>query len=191
MPNLPLDWLQRMAYKLGMTKREFARRVWNGQKDVLGPFLDSLNKAKVRFCVIGGLAVNAYTEPVVSLDLDIVVSARQLSKLTGLLPRAAKARKFAHSLNIELPGSDVRIQVQTDERYQAFLRRARKKSVLGYEMPVAHLHDVLQGKIWAALDESRRPSKRQKDLADILRLIEYKKDLAALLPPALKRKLTH
>jgi len=36
MPNRPLGWLQRMAYKLGMTKREFARRVWNGRKDVLG-----------------------------------------------------------------------------------------------------------------------------------------------------------
>jgi len=174
-----------------VTKREFAQRVWNGKEDVLEPFLDSLNKAKVRFCVIGGLAVNAYTEPVVSLDLDIVVSAPQFPEFTGLLPRGAKTRKFAHSLNIELPGSDIRIQVQTDPRYQAFLRRARKKSILGYELPVARLQDVLQGKIWAALDESRRPSKRQKDLADILRLIEFKKDLAALLPPALKRKLVH
>jgi len=172
-----------------MTKREFTRRVWNGKKDVLEPFLDSLNKAKVRFCIIGGLAVNAYTEPIVSLDLDIVVSASQFQKLTSILPRAAKTKWFAHSLNILLPGSDVRIQVQTDERYQCFLRRARKKSVLGYEMPVAHVQDVLQGKIWAALDESRRPSKRQKDLADILRLIEYKKNLAALLPTTLKKKL--
>jgi len=172
-----------------MTKREFASRVWNGKKDVLGPFLDSLDKARIRYCIIGGLAVNAYAEPVVSLDLDIVVPASQIQELTGVLPRGARAERFAHSLNIALPGSDVRIQVQTDERYQPFLRRARKKSVLGYEMPVAHVQDVLQGKIWAALDESRRPSKRQKDLADILRLIEYKKNLAALLPAALKKRL--
>jgi len=172
-----------------MTKREFTRRVWNGKEDVLEAFLESLNRAKIKFCVIGGLAVNAYTEPVVSLDLDIVVPTIQVSKLMSVLPRAAKTIRFAHSLNIEFPGSDVRIQVQTDERYQPFLRRARKKSVLDYQMPVAHIEDVLQGKIWAASDESRRASKRQKDLADILRLIESRKNLAALVPPALKKKL--
>ncbi len=172
-----------------MTKREFARRVWNGKDDVLEAFLGSLNKAKIKFCVIGGLAVNAYTEPVVSLDLDIVISSVQVPKLPSVLPRSAKTKSFAHSLNIEFSGSDVRIQVQTDERYQPFLRRSRKKSVLGYEMPVAHVKDVLQGKIWAATDESRRASKRQKDLADILRLIESRKNLAALVPPALKKKL--
>jgi hypothetical protein len=31
---------------------------------------------------------------------------------------------------------------------------------------------VLQGKVWAALDSERRGSKRQKDLADIARLLE-------------------
>ena len=39
------------------------------------------------------------------------------------------------------------------------------------------------------MDEERRASKRQKDLADILRLIESKKRLADLVPPVLKKKL--
>ena len=39
-------------------------------------------------------------------------------------------------------------------------------------MPVASVEDVLQGKIWAAQDPARRASKRQKDLADIARLLE-------------------
>lgn len=39
-------------------------------------------------------------------------------------------------------------------------------------MPVASARDVLQGKVWAAQDHSRRVSKRQKDLADIARLVE-------------------
>jgi hypothetical protein len=56
-------------------------------------------------------------------------------------------------------------------------------------MPVAHVEDVLQGKIWAAMDESRRASKRQKDLADIQRLIESRTSLAEIVPPALKKKL--
>ena len=57
-------------------------------------------------------------------------------------------------------------------------------------MPVARIKNVLQGKIWAALDKSRRPSKRQKDLADILRLVEKKKSLTALIPAELKSRLS-
>jgi hypothetical protein len=34
-------------------------------------------------------------------------------------------------------------------------------------LPVASLDDPLQGKLWAAQDATRHPSKRQKDLADI------------------------
>jgi len=49
-------------------------------------------------------------------------------------------------------------------------------------MKVASVEDVLQGKIWAYLDEQRRKSKRQKDLADIVRLIEEYSSLADLLP---------
>jgi hypothetical protein len=61
----------------------------------------------------------------------------------------------------------VRIQIQTDPRYAAFVPGAARRSVLGLELPVATVEDVLQGKIWAAQDAGRRPSKRQKDLADI------------------------
>lgn len=173
-----------------MTKRDFTRRILNGKKDVLQEFLDRLRDRKIPFCVIGGLAVNAYVEPVVSLDLDIVVADDRLHGLQKSLPAGSKARKFAHSLNISCRGSDLRIQVQTDPRYQAFLSKARTKDVLGYKMPVARVEDVLQGKIWAALDETRRPSKRQKDLADILRLVEKRPSLAGLIPARLKSRLS-
>lgn len=172
-----------------MTKREFTQRILNGKQDVLQAFLDRLKEKKIKFCVIGGLAVNAYAEPVVSLDLDIVVASRKIRSLRENLTAGFKAKEFPNSLNITCAGSDLRIQVQTDPRYQAFLEKARLKNVLGYEMPVARIEDVLQGKIWAALDGARRPSKRQKDLADILRLLEKRKRLARLIPAELKPRL--
>jgi len=49
--------------------------------------------------------------------------------------------------------------------------------------------DILQDFL-AALDETRRPSKRQKDLADILRLIETRPALKRKIPAALKSKLS-
>lgn len=52
-----------------MTKKEFFKAVSNGEEDVIQIFLDALSTANVDYRVIGGLAVNAYAEPVVSLDL--------------------------------------------------------------------------------------------------------------------------
>jgi hypothetical protein len=66
----------------------------------------------------------------------------------------------------------LRIQLQTDPRYQKFVTSAVDKNVLGYTMKVAKIKDVLQGKIWAYSDTTKRKSKRQKDLADIFRIIE-------------------
>jgi len=56
-------------------------------------------------------------------------------------------------------------------------------------MRVASLEDVLQGKIWAYLDEDRRKSKRQKDLADIARLVEAFPCLAERLPEEIRKIL--
>jgi hypothetical protein len=75
------------------------------------------------------------------------------------------------------------------KRYQDFIPKAVYRDILGYKLPVARIENVLQGKIWAALDKTRRLSKRQKDLADILRLVEAKRNLVALVPYSLKRKL--
>jgi len=82
----------------------------------------------------------------------------------------------------------LRIQIWSDPRYH--IEHARRTKVLGYNLPVAAVEDVLKGKLWAYSDPERRPSKRQKDLADIMRLIETHPDLAKLLPPDLRKKLS-
>lgn len=169
-----------------MDEREFFQRTSNGKIDFLQEFLDVLKTQDVSFCIIGGLAVNAYAEPVVSLDLDMVVVADQLEDLVACLPDKFAVRYFPHSVNIYSTDSDLRVQLQTDERYQPFVARAECRNVLGYVLPVAALEDVLQGKLWAYADTERRPSKRQKDLADILRLVESHPHLAHLLPETIK-----
>ncbi|NTV81770.1 MAG: hypothetical protein HGA24_10160, partial [Candidatus Aminicenantes bacterium] len=123
--------------------------------------------------------------------LDIVVAADRVPELLRTLPPSFKVKKYPNSLNLTCPDSDLRIQLQTDPRYQEFIIRARKKDVLGYRLPVARIQDVLQGKIWAAQDETRRPSKRQKDLSDILRLLEVRKSLSSMLPSSLRKKLDY
>ena len=169
-----------------MTKKEFMNSVTNGQEDILQQLFDLLDTMKIDYCVIGGLAVNAYVEPVVSLDLYLAVVAKKMDKLIKEAGKIFNIEKFPHSINLTSPKSDLRIQLQTDPRYQAFIPRASIKDVMGYKMNVASVEDVLQGKIWAYSDEQRRKSKRQKDLADIYRLVEAYPYLKDLLPGSLK-----
>jgi hypothetical protein len=144
--------------------------------------LAALNEAGVAYCVIGGQGVNAYVEPVVSLDLDIAVAAPSLPLAEAALARHFRVERFPHSVNVSAPGSDLRLQLQTDPRYSDFVSRATPREVLGLTLPVASLEDVLQGKVWAVLDDTRRPSKRQKDLADISRLLEAHPHLRGHVP---------
>jgi hypothetical protein len=172
-----------------MTKKEFINTVANGKVDVLQLFLDAVSLIGTDYCVVGGLAVNAYAEPVVSLDLDIVVAATDLESVCEAVAQHFTIERFAHSINLGSSKSDLRIQLQTDSRYQEFIRNATIRDVLGYKMKVATVEDVLQGKIWAYSDEGRRMSKRQKDLADIVRLIEVYPDLAKKIPSEIRNKV--
>ena len=175
-----------------MTSKKFLNSLANGKSDVIQLFLDKLEKLKIDYCVIGGLAVNAYAEPVASLDLDLVITVKDIEKLLdNVIPQKGKfsVTRFTHSINLQHPDSDLRIQIQTDNVYQPFIANASVKSVLGYKMKVAKLEDLLNGKIWAYSDEERRKSKRQKDLADIMRLVETHPNLSAHLPDNIKKLL--
>ncbi|SRR6266487_397520 len=167
----------------------FWKTVTMDYSNLLEKLIELLKKHDVQFCVIGGQAVNAYAEPLVSLDLDLVVAVDQVEKVELLFEQNFIVKRFPHSLNVTIPGSDVRVQIQTDKRYSSFLERASLRSVLGMELPVASVEDVLQGKIWAALDSERRGSKRQKDLADIARILENYPQYRSHVPQEILKRL--
>lgn len=173
-----------------MTSKEFINSVANGKVDIIQIILDIMSETDSKYCLIGGLAVNAYVEPVVSLDIDIVVAVENIADITKTArERGFRVEHFEHSVNLTSQASDLRIQLQTDRRYQRFIIDAETRDVLGYRMKVAKIEDVLQGKIWAYMDRERRQSKRQKDFADIVRIIEARPELGEQLPPDLKDKL--
>lgn len=173
-----------------MIGKAFMNGVANGETDILQQLLEILAETRCGYCVIGGLGVNAYAEPVVSLDLDVIVAAEKVEAVSAAAEaRGLKVERFEHSVNLSSEKSDLRIQLQTDPRYQEFLTRSVQKEVLGYPLRVASAADVLQGKVWAYLDKSRRRSKRQKDLADIMRLAEADPSLETQLPASIRRLL--
>jgi hypothetical protein len=173
-----------------VTGKEFMNAVASGKTDIIQLLLNLLEDTGSAYCVIGGLAVNAYAEPVVSLDLDLVVVSDRMDALCeAARSKGLKIQGSEYSVMMSISGSDLRIQLQTDPRYQDFLPRAALLEVLGYRMVVAALEDVLQGKVWAYSDEHRRKSKRQKDLSDITRLVETHPALKEKLPPIIRSQV--
>jgi hypothetical protein len=155
-----------------MKALSFWKAVTLDKSNLLEEVFALLQDNGVRFCVIGGQAVNAYIEPLVSLDLDLAVAVAQIDQVHQLMQEHFQTEVFPHSLKVSSPGSNLRVQFQTDPRYGDFVERASIREVLGLRLPVAALEDVLQGKIWAASSSERRNTKRKKDLLDIERLLE-------------------
>ena len=142
------------------------------------------------YCLIGGLAVNCYVDPVYTLDADIVMIAKRLPTLADhLRGQGFKTEDHRHSLNALTPESELRIQFTIDERYQEFLPRATDGVVLGVSVKIACLEDVTRGKLWAFTDPGRRLSKRKKDELDLIRLAESYPDLMSLYPADLREQI--
>lgn len=172
-----------------MQSSTYWKAVLVDRENFLERVLEFLRTSGVRYCVIGGTGVNAYAYPVVTEDLDIVVAAGDIEALEAALAHHFKVRRFPHSINVSAPPSKLQVQIQTDPRYFDYVDRAEMRNVMDFQLPVARIEDILQGKIWAALDSDRRQSKRQKDLADIARILEVSPELRSRVPAELLSKL--
>src|SRR5438093_10182767 len=101
-----------------MTKRQFYD--WQsagGGGDVL-PLVETLEKAKIEWCMIDGLAVNHWAaEPIVTADADLVIAADRVEQAVGAL-EAVGFRSKRSEWSINLAGhSAVSIQISTDPMY--------------------------------------------------------------------------
>ena len=166
-----------------MSEEEFLAALTGSTSD-LPLAVEALRATGHLFCLIGGLAVNHYVEPVVTLDADFAI-ATSLGLVDAMKSRGFQVQEFPYSINAQLPGSRLRLQISINSRYAAFPARAVPGRVFGIDMPVACLEDLVQGKLWAFRDSARRASKRAKDRADLLRLCESHAAVIALVPPGL------
>lgn len=163
-----------------MSEEEFLAALTGSDSD-LRLAVEALRACGQPFCLIGGLAVNHYTEPVVTLDADFAV-AGDAGIAETMRASGFEVESFPHSINARLPGSRLRLQITVNSRYSGFPERAVPGKVLGHEMPVACLEDLVQGKLWAATDAERRPIKRAKDRLDLARLCESHSSALSLVP---------
>lgn len=172
-----------------MSALAFWKAVVEDHSNFLESVIGLLEENGIRYCVIGGVGVNAYAEPVVTLDLDIVIAIEDLSKAEALLGERYRLREFERSLNVHDPGSKLQVQIQRDPQLSTIVSRAEVREVMDLRVPVAAADDLLRAKVAAALEPTRRRSKRQKDLADIARLVEVFPALRETLPSAVRERL--
>jgi hypothetical protein len=172
-----------------MTAEEIYESVTNGGTNDFAQAAEILERHGP-WCLIGGLAVNCYVEPVYTIDADIVVVAHHLDAIANELSGAGfRLEQFAHSLNAKKARGQLNVQFTQDERYQSFIAQAKPQEVLGQMVPVADLNDIVQGKVWAWSDEKRRLSKRKKDELDLIRIAETYPELQKNMPREIRSQL--
>ncbi len=171
-----------------MTEKKFYDwQTAGGTNDVMR-LVDALERADVSWCAIGGVAVNHWAkEPMVTRDVDFVVSASDMEKTIAALSEAGFGHeRFQWSVNFQ-GNSRISVQLSTEEVYSRFPEKSVAADVHGILMRVACLEDTLTGKVLAWQDKSRRQSKRAKDFADIVRLVEAHGQVWSKLPEELRK----
>lgn len=76
-----------------MLAETFYRTVTMDQTGFLDELISLLDGSGTRYCAIGGQAVSAYVEPLVGLDLDLVIAAPDLDRLVEQLRRRTRSRR--------------------------------------------------------------------------------------------------
>ena len=173
-----------------MTAKQFYDWQTSGGTDDVMRLVDCLERHDISWCAIGGVAVNHWAaEPMVTQDVDFVVTARDMERAVKTLCEAGFTAA-RHPWSVNFTGrAKVSIQLSTEEVYLSFPERAVPADVHGILLRVASLEDTLAGKILAWDDNSRRQSKRAKDFADIVRLVEAHPHLWPGLPDKLKEQI--
>lgn len=166
-----------------MTSKQFYDWQTAGGTDDVMRLVDCLERADIKWCAIGGIAVNHWAdEPMVTQDVDVVVATNSVEQAVLLLEGVGfKCEKLAWSINFH-GASKVSIQLSTEAFYDEYPNRSVPADVHGILMRVASLEDTLRGKIKAWNDAGRRQSKKIKDLGDIARLVESHPHLWHSLP---------
>jgi hypothetical protein len=173
-----------------MTGRQFYDWQTAGGADDVMRMVDALERTELRWCAIGGIAVNHWAaEPMVTRDVDFVVAIDEIDRAVAALEAAGfKADRLEWSVNFR-GRSQVSLQLSTEDFYREFPSRSVPADVHGILLRVASLDDTLAGKIKAWRIPERRPSKAIKDLGDIARLVEAHPALGDSLPADVRQAL--
>src|SRR5262245_43911573 len=104
-----------------MRALQFWKAVTMDRSDFLERILAVVEENGIRYCAVGGVAANAYSEPLVTNDFSIAVAAYDLARAEDVLRSRFRVTKFAHNLNVSASDSRLRVHIQTDPMYASFV----------------------------------------------------------------------
>ena len=125
-----------------MTAREIYDLALRGGGNDFQATVELLERLGEPWCLIGGLAVNVYCEPVYTADADFVIVSTQLEFVCAELAGLGFMISHHFGVNARLPGSGLVVQFTTDPRYQDFIGRAASAEALGVQCHVAALTEA-------------------------------------------------
>jgi hypothetical protein len=156
----------------------------NTKKPALLQLARVLDQCAVPYAIIGGVAMQVHQdEPRTTLDIDVAVEDRTRIPEAALV--AAGFRRtgtFTHSENWDGPGATP-VQFTDDPELRSAVSRAIRLPLEDVELRILSVGDLLHSKLRAAADPGRRGSKRLRDLADALALLEKEPSLSSSLSP--------
>lgn len=147
-----------------------------------------LEREGVPYALIGGVAVQLHTEePRSTLDIDLAVPTYAHIPRRALLDAGFDhTGRHEHSDNWRAPGPGPvkqRTAVQFSAEDEGIADAVEHASVVtldgGVPLRVAGVADLIVLKLAAAVEPSRRPSKREHDVADVLALLEEHPEIAS------------
>ena len=147
--------------------------------------------ANGEYCLIDGMAINCYVEPVYTEDTDFAIAFDSKDAIKEALKRAGiKVKENRYDMSVFVPESKLTIHITTDVRYKDFGKNAREHLLFDeFQVKVASLKDLIKAKTWCLEDSYRKASKHFKDQADLCRIGENYPELQELLPESIRKVL--
>ena len=180
-----------------MTEQEiYDGVIVNGTTDFIF-VAEALRRYSTGWCVIGGLAVNSYVTPVYTAELELVVATTDLEPvLLDLRAADFLVQEFPFTINARRRvlrtghlTHQLKVRFMKQGCYQPFLDRATLRTILGMDVPVAALADLVQGELWMRESAGHRASKNMQAEMNLLRLAEvHFAEVAPRLPDQLRAK---
>jgi hypothetical protein len=167
------SWLIGWRQPGSMTMRQFHDWQKAGAGGDVSLHVGKPKHREVPWRITGGLAVNHRArESMATAYEDVVIAAGRVEEAVKALREVGfPVRKSAWSVNLKAR-SRVSVQISAEDTYHDFPGRSIRADIRRILMCVAGCEDTFRGKLLAYPAAQRRASKRQKDLLDIMRLLE-------------------
>lgn len=132
------------------------------QTQLISTVVDVLHRQKIPWCIHGAMAANCYTSHEQHAPhLDVAVAADNITSVFTDLAAQGLAGRDLPSVAQLWCADDRRSQVNLyyDEVFRTFPARSHVRLVLGRELPVAALADVVRGLRWISIYPFPRTTK--------------------------------